>query len=154
MAFTVGQVLTAALMNALPGTELDLVTLTADATAITATTEGTSATVFGGASIAYDATKKRIEWFTPGLTQIGGSTVLTWVVYRGATVIGQIQEEATLNTDGTQPCYRVVYDTPSAATFAYSVKGFQGGGGTSVTVKAGTGASGTLVNAFMRVTRA
>lgn len=125
-------------------TELDYAAVTSNSSAITASTEGTSVAVITGTSQAYTATKKYVQVFIPGVSTAGGA-VATVVLYRGSTVICAQGVPVT-----SFPVYLTVADTPSASTFAYSVKMFESSG-TSVTMLAGAGGSGNKPPAYLRV---
>jgi hypothetical protein len=83
----------------------------------------------------------------------GNAVTQTFVFYRDATPIGQftIQSNAAVNgaSDGIKG---EVFDTPPVGSHTYAVKAFVSANSTSV--RAGAGATGTKVPAFLRVTRA
>jgi hypothetical protein len=134
---------------ALPGQEFDYVQITANPAGITATTEGTSQPVITGDSVYYDGTRVKVSFFVPKLTS-SASLNATFVVYRDATVIGQVSG-GTVNTTAEAMEFEIL-DTPPAGAHAYAVKAFVSTG--TLTVNAGAGGSGNLVPGWLRVTKA
>lgn len=75
---------------ALPGQEFDFASIsTAPGPSITATTEATSQAVITGNSVYYDGSRVKLSFFVPKLSS-SASLAATFVVYRDATVVGQI----------------------------------------------------------------
>lgn len=134
---------------ALPGQELDYAQITASPAGITATTEATSQTVISGNSVYYDGSRVKVSFFAPKLTSAASQTV-TFVVYRDATVIGQVYG-GTVNTT-LQGMDFELFDTPPLGAHTYTVKAFVSA--STLTVGAGAGGSGNLVPAWLRVTKA
>lgn len=132
------------------GTEWDYAQITANPAGITATTEGTAVAVITGSSITYDGTKVKIEISIPSSSETNSGAVGTFVLLRDSTVVGQIKTSA--NSGGQASGYGVVFDTPTAGAHTYAVKCFTSGG--TWTIGAGSGGSGNLVPAFLRVTKA
>jgi hypothetical protein len=130
------------------GVQVDYVPKTSD-TSITATSEGTANTVITGTSQAYLNVAYQVHFFCPQVALGAGGTI-TIVLLRGATVLGQsvYKYDAGTSDSGIKV---EVQDTPAASTFSYVVKAFR----TTAdgTVKAGAGGAGTLLPAFLRVTR-
>jgi len=137
-----------------PGTQLDYTQITADAATTTHNTEATADTIIDGNSITYDGSRVKVEIFAPRIDNTGGTTgPATAVLLRDTTVIGQIALTQGLSGSPGGAAYAVTFDTPSAAAHIYKWHLF-GGGTSTYTVKAGTGVSGALVPAFLRVTKA
>jgi hypothetical protein len=134
---------------AVPGQEFDYVQITANPSGITATTEGTSQAVITGNSVFYDGSRLKVSFFVPKLTSSASQTV-TFVVYRDATVIGQVFA-GTVNTT-LQSVDFDIFDTPTFGAHTYAVKAFVSAG--TLTVNAGAGGSGNLVPGWLRVTKA
>lgn len=134
---------------AVPGQEFDFEQITASPAGITATTEATSQTVISGNSVYYDGSRVKVSFFAPKLSSAASQTV-TFVVYRGSTVVGQVFA-GTVNT--TAPAIEFeLFDTPSAGAHAYAVRAFVSA--STLTVGAGAGGSGNLLPAWLRVTKA
>lgn len=134
---------------AVPGQELDYAQITADPAGITATTEGTSQPVIAGNQVYYDGSRVKVSFFVPELSSSASLTV-TFVIYRDATVVGQVFG-GTVNTtlQGTD-CE--IFDTPPTGAHTYTLKAFVSTG--TLTVNAGAGGSGNLVPGWLRVTKA
>jgi hypothetical protein len=81
---------------ALPAQELDYAQITTNPSGITATTEATSQNVITGNSVYYDGSRVKVSFFVPKLSSAASQTV-TFVIYRDATVIGQVFA-GTVNT--------------------------------------------------------
>ncbi|MFL5908949.1 MAG: hypothetical protein ACJ768_00035 [Gaiellaceae bacterium] len=139
------------------GTELDFKQATADITGINATTEATATAVITGNSVSYDGYRVKLEFFAPEIVNVGGTGTnkVTLVFLRDTTVIGQavILETGSTFMNGVGPKAEC-FDTPAAGAHTYAVKAFAAATSPNYTVKAGTGVSGTLVAAFLRVTKA
>lgn len=135
------------------GEQLDRKTNTVDVTGITASTEGTATAVITGNSIAYDGTENKVEFFVPKADRTAGAgTVITFVLLRDSTVIGQVFCQG--NASGALgPIKGETFDTPSAASHTYKVSAFVTAGDTFA-VRAGAGVSGAFVPAVLRVTKA
>jgi hypothetical protein len=139
------------------GGEWDFKQATADVSGITATTEGGATSVIAGNSVTYDGTRVKIEFYAPEIVYVSGTGTnkVTAVFLRDSTVVGQavILESGTsfLNGEGVKA---ECFDTPSAGAHTYAVKAFAAATSPSYTVKAGAGGSGSLVPAFLRVTKA
>lgn len=141
---------------AAPGSsQLDRKTITADVAGIVATTEGTAAAVITGNSVSYDGTEVKLEFFAPKIEN-ATNCIVTFVLLRDATVVGQAKVTIDSGSAGSRPGEAAVkleaFDTPAAGAHTYSVKAFVTGG--SLTVKAGPGGSGAFLPAFLRVTKA
>lgn len=137
-----------------PGTQIDYAQITAPVAA-TVTTEATATAIVAGSSVAYDGTRVKIEFWAPGAFETGGANPLTLVVLRDTTVIGQAKVNLGVQAayPASTPIAVAAFDTPSAANHTYSVAAFQTAG-TSVTVQAGAGGSGSQLPAFILVTKA
>jgi hypothetical protein len=134
---------------ALPGQEFDYVQITSNPSGITATTEGTSQVVISGNSVYYDGSRVKLSFFVPKLSS-SASQAVTFVIYRDATVVGQVFG-GIVNT--TLPSINLeLFDTPAAGAHTYVVKAFVSAGTLTVTV--GAGGSGALVPGWLRVTKA
>lgn len=130
-----------------PGYELDYVQITTNPAGVTATTEGTAATIITGTSQAYDGTKNLLHFFCPRQENITAATTATYVFFRGSTALGQVAVDNTYS--GAFNAW--IEDTPSASTFSYIVKCFVSG--STQTIYAGAGGSGNRTPAFLRVTK-
>lgn len=135
--------------GALLGQELDYAQITANTAAISVTTEATSVAVITGNSVTYDGSKVKIEVSIPLVTS---NVEADFVIYRDTTPIGRIAVGNFGNAPGL-PLKAEMFDTPSAGSHTYSVKAYVGSAG-SVLVKCGSGGSGNMTPAFLRVTRA
>jgi hypothetical protein len=135
---------------ALPGQELDYAQITANSAGITATTEATSQAVVTGNSVYYDGSRVKISFFVPKLTSAASQTV-TFVIYRDATVIGQVFG-GTVNTTLQGSDFEVFDPTPGTGLHTYAVKAFVSA--STLTANAGAGGSGNLVPGWLRVTKA
>jgi hypothetical protein len=131
------------------GTEWDYAQITASPAQITATTEGTAVTVITGNSITYDGTRIKVEAYFPAAVGTTSSSKVFVLILRDSTVIGHATTLAT--TVETGPVLVEVFDTPSAASHIYKVAAYVNAG---VTLEAGAGGSGSLLPAFLRVTKA
>lgn len=143
------------------GSELDYAQITAPSANITTTTEATATSIISGNSITYDGTTKvKIEFWAPevsGNNTSSSPAILTLVILRDTTVIGQIKKELSGGGWAADPLNAEVFDTPSAGAHVYSVKAFVNtttGVSHSAVVNAGAGGSGNFTPAFLRVTRA
>lgn len=134
---------------AVQGEEFDFAQITANPAGITATTEGTSQAVISGNNVYYDGSRVKVSFFVPKLAA-SSSLTATFVVYRDATVIGQVFG-GTVNTT-LQGVEFELFDTPAAGAHTYAVKAFVSTG--TLTVNAGAGGSGNLVPGWLRVTKA
>jgi len=134
---------------AIPGQEFDYAQITSSPAGITATTEVTSQTVIAGNNVYYDGSRVKLSFFAPKLSSAASQTV-TFVVYRDTTVLGQVYG-GTVNTT-LQGMHLEIFDTPPAGAHTYAVKAFVSG--STLTVGAGTGVSGALVPAWLRVAKA
>jgi hypothetical protein len=134
-----------------PGTELDYAQITTNPAAISAGTEATSVAVVTGNSVTYDGTPSVVEFFMPTWTNTNASTIVTFVLYRDAAVLGQVKVSAD-TTANNPPVFFKMKDTPSAGAHTYKVAAFVSTA--SFTPNAGAGGSGNLVPAFLRVTKA
>jgi len=139
------------------GGEWDYRAVTADVTGIVATTEAGATAVITGNAVTYDGTRVKLEFFAPEVVYVAGTGTnkVTVVFLRDTTVVGQavILESGSTFTNreaATVECF----DTPSAGQHTYGVKAFAAAASPNYTVKAGTGGSGNLVPAFLRVTKA
>lgn len=137
--------------------ELDYKQVTADVTGITATSESGATTVIAGDSVNFDGSRVKVEFFAPEIVYVAGTGTnkLSVVLLRDTTVIGQsvvLESGSTfINGKGAKvECF----DTPGAGAHTYAVKAFAAATSPNYTVKAGTGVSGALVPAFLRVTKA
>jgi len=137
-----------------PGTELDYVEITSSVNA-SATTEATANTVVTGSAVTYDgSTAVIIEFFSATVSSavVTGAAVQVWL-YDGSGSIGEIAFVSQSATNGA--VYGAVLArrrlTPSAAAHTYSIRA-SNINGTGV-VGAGTGGSGTISPAYIRITR-
>lgn len=134
--------------------DLDYVQITAPVS-VTAGAEGTADTIISGTAQAYTAGRRlAIEFSCPAVRPGAAGSVLTFVLLRGSTVLGQVQVEQDSGggTQGTPAKIEFIDAAPPGGTYAYVVKAFVASG--TGTVRAGTGGSGSLVPAFLRVRRA
>lgn len=134
-----------------PGYELDYVAITS-AASITSTSSASPDAVVTGTSKAYAAVKVNLEFWCPRIDSAVNETRLVFL--RGATVLGYAVGDAggALSVGGYTA---KAQDTPGAATFAYSVKGYLTGAGGAGTVQAGAGGNATtFLPAYLRVTLA
>lgn len=136
-----------------PGDQLDYAQITADVTAITATTEGTAVSVIAGNSITYDGSKVKVEAWTPGYKSAATQNRIFFVVLCDSTVVGQ----AIVLSNGTgenEPVKIEAFHTPTAAAHTYALKAFVENASFAGTVRAGAGGSGAVLPAFLRITKA
>lgn len=129
--------------------QLDYATISASAT-VSASAEGTSVAVITGNSVTYDGSAVVLEFFLPSTIQGTNNMIVNYVVYQDSAVVGQVRSNAGVVFD--TPIYFRVLDTPAAGTHIYKVAVFVST--SSVTLKAGPGGSGNLVNGTLRVVRA
>jgi hypothetical protein len=137
------------LVAAAAGAELDVQQITANPSAIAATTEATSVAIMTGNSVTYDGTKVRIEvniWLTGSNAGTFGATL---VVYRDAVVVGQSQI-GIQNQIQSYPF--ACFDTPGAGSHVYKVAGFVSAN--TMTPQAGAGGAGNRLPSVMRITKA
>jgi len=132
------------------GAQLDYAQITANSAAISATTEATAVAVITGNSVTYDGSKVKIEFFAPRLTAATTASAIM-VLFRDAVIIGQVDAQAVAGGYYSQ-CLASVFDTPAAGAHTYAIKAFSNGG--ALTFGAGSGGSGNLVPAYLRVTKA
>jgi hypothetical protein len=136
-----------------PGYQYDKTQITASPAAVTATTEGTSVAQITGGSVTYDgATLVKVEFWAPTLSVSAATTATTFVVFRGATVVGGAVYGADITGAVNPPPYVVAFDTPPAGAVAYALKAYVNAN--SMTLSAGAGGSGGALPAFLRVTKA
>jgi hypothetical protein len=139
-------------LNGPAGTQLVKDTISANSAAITATTEGTSVAVITGSSFTYDGTSEvKIEFWAPGVNVSVAPTVVTWVLYRDATVVGQALYVGAVSGAVNPSPYVAFHETPTAAAHTYTLKAFVNAN--SLTVLAGAGGAGALLKAFLKVTK-
>lgn len=135
-------------------TELDYVEFTGS-TNVTATTEGTAATIVSGTSISLNgSTSVVVEYFCPQSKP--GSVAngqLIYLLLDGSTALGQygIQTSPAANADYMPVFLARRLATPSNASHQYIVKAYVTSG-TGV-VAGGAGGTGVNVPGFIRVTR-
>jgi hypothetical protein len=132
-----------------PGQELDYAFINSNPAGITGTSEGASQAVITGNSVYYDGSRVKIEFFVLKLSSSASLTV-TFVPYRDTTVLGQVYG-GTVNTT-LQDAHFALFDTPPVGAHTYAVKAFVSTG--TLTVNAGAGLSGNLINGWLRVTKA
>jgi hypothetical protein len=138
-----------------PGHEFDYAQITTGTT-VTATTEAGADVSITGNAVAYDgSTVVMIEFFCPYLyISSGVGREIDVYLYDGAGSIGLLTNLVNVAASdlyvSVHPAVRI---TPSAATHTYSIraKKTSGGGGS---IGAGTGGSGAVMPAFMRITKA
>ena len=130
--------------------QLDYAAITSSTAAINATTEGTSVAVITGNSVSYDGTNVKVEFFVPKITATAGDPTL--VFYRDSTVIGQAFLYHSTGAQSIGAMTLATIDTPPAGAHTYKVSAFVSAN--SVTFNAGTGGSGNLLPAFLRVSKA
>jgi hypothetical protein len=134
---------------ALAGQEFDYAQITANPAGITATTEATSQAVIAGNSVYYDGSRVKISFSVTKLSSAASQTV-TFVVYRDATVVGQVFA-GTVNTTLGGFDFEL-FDTPATGAHTYAVKAFVSA--STLTVNVGAGGSGNLVPGWLRVVKA
>ncbi len=130
--------------------ELDYVERTTNLT-VTATTSATANAFINGNSVSYDgSTRIKIEAFV-ALTEVSNLQPVVLVLYDGSTELGFLTYTGVGGqSDNTVKGERFL--TPSAGSHSYNIKAYKGGG--TATLYADTGAIGTFMPAFMRITRA
>jgi hypothetical protein len=131
--------------------QLDYAQITANTAAISATSEGTSVAIITGNSVLYDGSQVAIEVFIPSELSSANPVDATYVMYRDSSVLGQIKANSRGTGSGT-PRFFKLFDTPAAGSHTYKVSAFVASG--SVTIQAGAGGSGSLLPAYLRVSRA
>lgn len=139
------------------GGELDFAEATADITGITATNESGATAVLTGNAVSYDGSRVRVEFFAPEVVNVAGSGTnkLVLVFERDGNAIGQAVILETGSTfENGKSATAELFDSPSAGSHTYAVKAFSAATSPNYTIKAGAGGSGTLVPAFLRVTKA
>lgn len=129
------------------GYEYDYVQFTSNVS-ITATSAATANTVVTGNAVTYDGSTIVIIEFYLVAAQ-AGTTDVSFSLWDGSTDLGRI---AYVNPASTYNQIKASHRlTPSAASHAYSVRGFvTGGTGTAI---AGTGGAGTNMPGYIRVTK-
>jgi len=133
-----------------PGTELDYKKIVANVT-ITVQTEATAISIITGTSKAYDASRKRIEFFSPRC-DAGDHQTLYICAYRGGTSLGQAIVYGEPYAQHQERFVVTYDDSPTAGTYAYTIKAFSSGSAGTEIVYAGAGGVGNLMPATMRVT--
>jgi len=118
----------------------------------TATTEATANTIVTASAVTFDgSTAAVIEFFCPNF-DASDSPTFSLFLYDGTSIGFLMQRSVTAGT-AMGPIYVSRRLTPSAASHTYSIRG-DVSSGSGVSVKAGAGGAGSVVPAFIRITRA
>jgi hypothetical protein len=118
---------------------------------VSATTEATATTICSAGAVTFDgSTPAIIECFAPDFDAGAATYDITFVLYDGASSIGQLGEiiSSTASTD-RRSFFSTTRLTPSAASHTYSFRAFRAA--TNVTVHAGGGGVGVRFPASIRV---
>lgn len=137
------------------GGQLAYVEKTSD-TSITATVEASADTVVTAGAIVFDgSTAVIIEFWTPALraAATAGAILNVWL-FDGSSSIGRLAavENPATSVFTAFPGLMGRRITPSAASHTYSIRSTVSTG--TGTVRGGAGGAGTLVPAYIRITRA
>ena len=104
--------------------------------------------------MTFDGTRVKVEFFSPMVQGTNNSTTATIVLLRDSTVIGWAQIGGVTTTPVGGALAALAFDTPSAASHTYKVAAFTSSAANPINVQAGTGGSGALLPAYLRVTKA
>lgn len=134
--------------------ELSYVAFTSDV-ACTATTEATANTIVTADTIIFDgATTVLIEFFAVAWDHSSTTQDGIVSVFDNGSAIGRFFQNRAAATSTLQGMIHCVYRvTPSAASHAYSIRGWVSGAST-FTVKGGAGGAGNFDPGFVRIIRA
>ncbi|MCR4331731.1 MAG: hypothetical protein NUV34_03355, partial [Sulfuricaulis sp.] len=113
---------------------------------VTATTAAGADVVVSSGAVTYDGTPVYVEFYAP--IALAGTNYITFVLYDGATLLGIVAQNRTLNISVNAP----VKITPSAGSHTYQIKAYVDAG--SGTVYAGAGTGGAAFPASCRVVKA
>lgn len=135
------------------GAKLDYAQITSSVN-ITHTTEGTADAVITGATQTYDTAPVLITFWCPWVTNT--DKLLTYVLLRGATVLGQATNQGNFGSGAGNQEYQPNFlrfrdSAPPGGSYAYSLKAFTNTG--TCVVGAGAGGSGTSMPAHLLVTK-
>src|SRR5260370_26224374 len=143
--FTVGQVLTAALMNDLPQGSLGITRQTADIGPTVGTTELGVITA-PAVTIAGSNRRIRISFHARGVDGTAVNDIYVLRIKEGATVLNESQYVASTGaTTGIASDFQAIVDSPSVCSHTYSVT-ITRTGGTGVGTVRGTAAAPQLLN--------
>jgi len=130
--------------------ELAYAQITADIS-VTATTEATSTAIVSSGAVTYAATPIMIEFWC-GWAVAPNSAALDFLLYDDTTIVGWMGVLAVSASNMQTPIHLMRRLTPTAASHTYKIKAMVSGG--TGTIKAGSGGTGVILPAFIRVTNA
>lgn len=141
-----------------PGFQFDYAAITATVN-ITGTTDATATTIITGAGATYDGGAVLIEVYSPFVVTSAGavSDQVHFAVWEGATSLGiMTQTRAMIASAGSQWVSAIVGKyifTPAAGAHTYIIKASASSTTGTPNVGAGLAGAGTVVNAWMRITK-
>ncbi len=129
--------------------KIDLVERTSDLV-VTATSAATAQTFITSNAVTYDgSTQIVVEFYCP-VQNSNGSNELIANIWEDTTDLGRVG----IFDAGALPAYGAAVRTPSAGSHTYTVRVWKGSGSGKQFSAGSSSASGPLVNAFVRITKA